>query len=87
MSKAKRSPDTWPRAMKLEVAEDLRGDPDGVMRAMVRHDLVVDEVERLLKDLNWWQCEACECWAPLEDMTNTAAEGDDFLCKRCESDK
>lgn len=41
MSKAKRSPDTWPRAMKLEVAEELRGDPDGVMRAMIRHDLLV----------------------------------------------
>lgn len=79
MTKAKRSPDTWPRAMKLEVAEGLRGDPDGVMRAMVRHDLVVDEVERLLKDLNWWQCEACECWAPLEDLGTE----DPLQCVRC----
>lgn len=79
-------PESWPTAKKLEIAEDLKGDPDGVMRNMIRHDVIFDELERALQSIGYHQCGRCEAFVPGAELARlpTDEPGQTALtCNRC----
>lgn len=84
------NPDEWPPAKRTQVAAKIANSPDAFMEAMIRHDVELPALERMMDMEGYAQCELCELWQlkaaikPLELLPDPAMQADvPMACTGC----
>lgn len=78
------NPDDWPPAKRKQVAAQVANDPDGFMAAMVRYDVELNPLERMMQMEGFERCELCEIWRARQAMkAERIGDENKYTCSGC----
>lgn len=82
------NPEDWAQKTCWDIAESIRGDPDGFTNKLNELEIGVFELERVMLRGGYLLCNTCDCWYETEDFKpmDPTIESSPKACSSCRTE-